>query len=80
MSADDAQQYLATVFRPLMAVESSLGLMRQGLHIRSRYSLSWFDALIVSAAVEARCGVLYTEDLQHGLEIERVLVQNPFVG
>jgi predicted nucleic acid-binding protein len=79
MSPDEAQQYLMTVFRPLLAVESSLNLWQHGLYIRSRFNLSWFDSLIVAAAIEARCDVLYTEDLQDGLEIEGLRVENPFL-
>jgi len=76
---EEAQQYLTVVFRPLVAVESSLSLVQHGLHIRSRFNLSWFDSLVVAAAIEARCSVLYTEDLQHGLEVEGLRVENPFL-
>lgn len=79
MSPDEAQQYLITVFRPLLAVESSLNLLQHGLYIRSRFNLSWFDSLIVAAAIEARCSVLYTEDLQDGFEVEGLRVENPFL-
>jgi predicted nucleic acid-binding protein len=41
--------------------------------------LSFYDALIVSAAAEARCTVLLTEDLQHGSRFLGVTVQNPFL-
>jgi predicted nucleic acid-binding protein len=79
MRVDEAQQYLTVVFRPLVAVESSLSLARHALHLRSRFSLAWHDALIVAAALEARCGVLYSEDLQHGLKVEGLCIENPFL-
>jgi predicted nucleic acid-binding protein len=41
--------------------------------------LSWFDALIVSAAQQAGCDVLYSEDLQHGQRFGSLRVVNPFV-
>ena len=48
--------------------------------LANRYSLSWFDALIVAAALECNCETLYSEDMQHGLLIERSLrVVNPFL-
>ena len=37
-----------------------------------------YDALIVAAAELAGCDVLYTEDLNHGQRIGRVVVRNPF--
>jgi predicted nucleic acid-binding protein len=41
--------------------------------------LSFYDALIVAAAIEAGCDVLYSEDMQHGRTIGGLTIQNPFV-
>jgi predicted nucleic acid-binding protein len=79
MRTEEAQQYLATVLRPLVAVESSTILVQHALHLRSRYNLAWFDSLIVAAAIEARCEVLYTEDLHGGQSLEGVRIENPFL-
>ena len=38
-----------------------------------------YDALIVAAALQADCAVLYTEDLQHGQKFGSLAIQNPFV-
>ncbi len=78
MSAAEAEQYLITVFRPLLAVHSSPALYFSALRISAQYRLAWYDSLIVAAALESQCQVLYTEDLQHGREIERLRIQNPF--
>lgn len=43
------------------------------------HQLSFWDALIVRAAVAAGCRRLVTEDLNHGQVIEGVWVVNPFV-
>jgi predicted nucleic acid-binding protein len=44
-----------------------------------RYTLSHWDALIVAAALTARCDLLYSEDLQDGLVVDgRLTVVNPF--
>ncbi len=46
-----------------------------------RYGFSIYDALIVSAALEAECKTLVTEDLQHGQLIgQRLTVINPFLN
>jgi len=34
----------------------------------------------VAAALEAGCTRLYTEDLQHGQQVEQLTIQNPFEG
>ncbi len=42
------------------------------------HDLSFYDALIVAAAISADCATLYSEDLQHGRKFEQLTVVNPF--
>lgn len=46
--------------------------------LQDRFSLSWWDALIVSAARLAGCDRLLTEDLSHGQNLDGVEVLSPF--
>jgi len=47
--------------------------------LRKSYSLSYWDSLIVAAAIDAGCGTLFSEDMQHGQTIEGCLtIANPF--
>jgi predicted nucleic acid-binding protein len=78
MSVADAEQYLSTTFRPLLAVHSSHRLYGQALHFATTYSLSWYDSLIVASAIEGQCGVLYSEDFQDGQRFGSLRVVNPF--
>jgi predicted nucleic acid-binding protein len=79
MTQAEAEQFLAMTLRPLMAVRSSYGLYAKALQLAGRNSLSWYDSLIVSAALEADCRILYTEDLQHGQQFQELRVVNPFL-
>jgi predicted nucleic acid-binding protein len=79
MTVPDAQQYLATVFRPLLSVNSSPALIGEALRMRQASGLSWYDALIVCSAIQASCDVIYTEDLQNGQKFGTLQVQNPFI-
>jgi predicted nucleic acid-binding protein len=79
MKAADAEQYLGTVFRPLLSVHSSQSLYAQALHLQAKSGLSWYDSLIVSAALQAQCDFLFTEDLQHGQRFGSLQVANPFL-
>ena len=63
----------------MLAVESSLALFERALDVNRRYKSSWYDSLIVAAAIEAKCDVLYTEDLQHGQRFGGLTVVNPFI-
>jgi predicted nucleic acid-binding protein len=78
MSSVEAEQYLSTIFRPLLAVHSSPALYGEALRILGRYRLAWYDSLIVASAIEAQCDVLYSEDFQDGQQIGSVAVSNPF--
>jgi predicted nucleic acid-binding protein len=78
MTLADAEQYLSTVFRPLMAIHSSQALCGEALCLRDRFRLSWYDSLIVAAAIEGQCSVLYSEDFQAGQRFGELEVKNPF--
>jgi predicted nucleic acid-binding protein len=44
------------------------------------YDFQIFDGIIVAAALEANCDILYSEDMQNGQIIENMLkIVNPFV-
>ncbi len=79
MQAADAGQYLIAVFRPLLAVHSSQALYAEALFLHAQSGLSWYDSLIVSAAIQARCEILFSEDLQHGQRFGGLQVRNPFL-
>jgi predicted nucleic acid-binding protein len=42
------------------------------------HGFAFYDALIVAAAIEAGCDTLFTEDMQHGLTIDKLTICNPF--
>lgn len=58
--------------------EISLSVVQGALDIRKRFGFSYWDSAIVSAAKTIGCANLYTEDLQHGREIDGVKIVNPF--
>lgn len=78
MTLTEAELYLSTTFRPLLAVHSSQALYGEALRMQGKHKLSWYDSLIVAAAVEAECGILYSEDLQNNQRFGALTVENPF--
>ncbi|SRR5258708_39292165 len=51
----------------------------EALAIAEKYGYRIYDALIVASALEARCTILYSEDMQDGQVIDgRLTVRNPF--
>src|SRR6202158_4688251 len=79
MNVAEAEQYLITVFRPLLSVHSSPALFVEALRIAGKHRLPWYDSIIVASAKEGQCETLYSEDFQHGREIEGLRIENPFV-
>ncbi len=79
MSVAEAEQYLSTVFRPILAVQSTPALYMEALHLYNIHALSWYDSLIVAAAIQAECEVLYSEDLQNNHKLDGLQIRNPFV-
>ena len=55
-------------------------IVENALSIKSRYQLSYWDSLMLSAALECDCEIVYTEDLQHKQVIEgKLTIINPFI-
>ena len=79
LGTTDTQDYLDAVLGPLLNVGASVGLYARAIEIQARYRFSFYDALIVAAALEAGCTRLLTEDLQHGQRIGDLLIENPFL-
>ena len=46
--------------------------------VQDRYGYSWWDALIVSAALQSKSRYLLTEDLQAGQVIDTMTIISPF--
>ncbi|MEN8725338.1 MAG: PIN domain-containing protein [Lentimonas sp.] len=53
-------------------------LIEKAFKIQSRYQLSWWDSLIVAAAVVSNCDEILSEDLSSGQLYEGIPVVNPF--
>jgi predicted nucleic acid-binding protein len=59
-------------------IRVDLGLILAAIDLHRLHSFSFWDALIVRAASTAGCGLLLTEDLQHGQVVDGVRIENPF--
>jgi predicted nucleic acid-binding protein len=78
LSAEQAVPIYRRLIEPLWHVQSSRELVDTALDIQRRDSMSWWDSLIVSAAIQGGCERLLSEDLQHGRKVRGVKIVNPF--
>lgn len=61
---------------PVLTID--VALFRLAADVQRRMRSSWWDSLIVAAAITAGCETLATEDMQHGRVIDGVRIENPF--
>lgn len=80
LNAQQAEQLLTNMLMPLVQVYPSHNLYQVAIRLYTRYQLSFYDALIIAAALEAGCKILYSEDLQHMQDIEGMCIINPFLS
>lgn len=79
MSWPELRAFTSTI-RDLLTVHAvTVEVHETGLALAERYTLSIYDAMIVSAALHADCDTLWSEDMQHGVVIDnRLRIVNPF--
>jgi predicted nucleic acid-binding protein len=79
MTATELELYFFKVLLPMMAVPSSSGLFLEALRVQRADQIAWYDSLIVAAALQGGCKILYSEDMQHGRRFGDLVIQNPFL-
>ena len=67
-----------TQFGRFELIQPTRAMLLAAIDLQQNHSLSFWDALDVQTASKARCGVLYSEDLQAGARIGNVIIVNPF--
>jgi predicted nucleic acid-binding protein len=78
MGVTEARDYLSSVLQPLCRYTPTLPAFDHALFVREQTGYSWYDALIVTAAMESKCDWLVSEDLDHGRRVGGVTIHNPF--
>lgn len=62
-----------------LPVPLTLAVHESAVSLTRRYKLSIYDSLIIAAALQAGCPIVYSEDMQHEQAIAGVTIRNPFV-
>ena len=79
LSFCDCKIYLDNVLAPLCEIFTSVELYHRALDLMERWKYSFYDSLILAAATQSDCKILYSEDLQHNQKIESFTIINPFL-
>lgn len=72
-------QEMVDFFSTFRTLSEDAGMVLGAIRRHKEMSLSFWDALIVEAALKSGADRLFTEDLQHGQVIEGMRVENPFL-
>lgn len=76
---DNIARLVRAFYKRCVVIAVDESVMLSACKLRSSYSLSYWDSLIVAAALRAGCSKLYSEDMCTGQIIEGTLtIVNPF--
>ncbi len=86
MPLPDVEALCTTLIDTCDVLDLSVRTHQTALALMARYQLSVYDANIVAAAALSDCAVLYTEDMQDGLNLKlpgsagtnSLVIRNPF--
>ena len=78
MTVSESREFLRITLMPLCHHYPSTSFYDHALLLEEETGFSFYDALVVTAAVELRCTTLLSEDLQHGRTVRGVTILNPF--
>jgi predicted nucleic acid-binding protein len=76
MALPDVEALCTTLIDTCDVLDLSVRTHQTALTLMARYNLSVYDANIVAAAALSDCTILYTEDMQDGLNIKLPALAN----
>ena len=79
MSWEEIEMLLMVVKSACNIVPLTIASHEKAVEVAKRFQLSIYDANIVASAILSGAGVLLSEDMQSGMNIESLTIQNPFL-
>jgi predicted nucleic acid-binding protein len=77
LSAAESREAVLEFSHSLATAQASDQTVLAALDLVVDHKLQYWDALIVSTAAEAGCGILLSEDMHHGFVVRGMTVINP---
>ena len=79
LSAIDVEKVILEIDKNMKIVDYSLKTQINAVRLKDKYGFQYYDALIVSTALEQGCSILFSEDMQNNQIINNSLqIINPF--
>ena len=81
MSNSDIEEFIMDCYEQYSVINFTKNMFIKAAKLREQYLFSYYDSLIVSSALLGECDILYSEDMQHNLKVEKTLtIVNPFMS
>ena len=77
--SDEQAQSMVEYFSTFNTLREDASMVLSAVRRSREFALSFWDALIVEAALKAGADRLFTEDLQHGQVIDGLRIENPLL-
>ena len=79
-SNNDIAHFVEDCYVKYSVIDFTKNIFIKASELREKYNFSYYDSLIVSSALLSHCSTLYSEDMHHGLVVEKQLtIINPFI-
>ena len=80
-SHDEISRFMIEIIRDSNVVAVSLPIVESCLKLKETYGYSYWDSLILAAALANNCTIPYSEDMQHNQVIDgKLTIVNPFAS
>jgi len=79
MPRDDAEAQVSDWMMIFPVVNAEPGVLRRAMNAVSDHQFSFWDAMLLETAVQARITRFFSEDMQHDRLWKGMRIQNPFV-
>jgi len=81
LSNNDVEAFIIDCYEQYSVINFTKNMFVKAAKLREKYMFSYYDSLIVSSALLGECDILYSEDMQHNLKVEKTLtIVNPFTS
>ncbi|MCZ8343564.1 MAG: PIN domain-containing protein [Leptospira sp.] len=77
-SINELKTYIKDILVPLCKFYPDPNFYLNSLKIKEKYKFSYYDSLIINAALELKCSKLFSEDLKANQKIEKLEIINPY--
>jgi predicted nucleic acid-binding protein len=78
LQEDTIKENLQYMYKICTIQNFSKDIIMSAFTLRGKYSLSFWDSIIIASALNSNCNILASEDMQDGLKINNMVLNNIF--